>query len=159
MNAETLSAGLLALEPSPAFAAAWVGFWVLASVLYRLRQGKPLLPRRPRPAEFGESWVSGRSMRNAWTRFGGARNCLQVALTHEALIVRPCFPVNLIFMPELLDLEHCIARSSILGVRRVDSWLSGAEVEITFQDTDGRERQLRLFRRQADALLKTLQKA
>ena len=158
MNADTVSAILLDLEPSPAFAAAWIGFWVLASVLYRLRQGKPLLPRRPRPAEFGESWVSGRSMRDAWTRFGGARNCLQVALTHEALIVRPCFPFNLIFMPELLDLEHCIARRNILGVRRVDSRLFGAEIEIAFHDTDRRERQLRLFPRQAEALLEALRK-
>jgi len=157
MNADTLSDSLLALTPSPAFGFAWISFWIGASVLYRLSRGKPVFPRRPRPAEFGESWASGRSMRSAWTRFSGARNCLQVALTREALIVQPCFPFNLIFMPELLDLEHRIARRDILDVRRVDSRLFGAELEIAFRDTEGRERRLRLFLRQADALLKAVQ--
>ena len=47
-----------------AFAALWVLFWALASVVVRRSRGHPILARVPKDALFVERWTSGRSAAN-----------------------------------------------------------------------------------------------
>src|SRR4029453_18668639 len=83
---------------------------VFTSIVYRTIKGKnyPVIPERD--ITFTERWVSGSSQKNLLTKLGGASNCLSVTLSGSALVVRPMFPFNLMFLPEIYDLEHVIAR-------------------------------------------------
>jgi len=100
----------------------WIAAWVIASVLYRLKAGKPLFPRAPQNSVFSEAWVSGRSLKNVLTRFGGARNCLLVYVAEQTLTVVPIFPFNLMFVPELLGLEMTVP-ARLIGIEQVDGLL------------------------------------
>lgn len=103
--------GWLADIPFPVLfgtAIAWIGLWVGASIIYRKSRGKPLFPRKPQDAAFFESNASGHSNRNRLTKLGGARNCLSVAVTKDAVVIQPRFPFNLMFLPEIYDFEYTI---------------------------------------------------
>lgn len=99
-----------------AAALAWVAFVVVASVVYRRIKSKPFRIVEPDNPLFMEKWTSGRSLRNVIGRLGGARNCLFVAVTRNELIVRPHFPFNLFFLPEIYGLEIVVPRASVRGV-------------------------------------------
>ncbi|MBF0408695.1 MAG: hypothetical protein HQM10_15210 [Candidatus Riflebacteria bacterium] len=94
-------------------ALAWIALWIVASIFYRRSKGKPFFPRKSDHDAFYESTGSGRSNRNFFTRLGGARNCLTVAVTDNSLIVQPKFPFNLMFLPEIYDLEYSIPKNRI----------------------------------------------
>jgi hypothetical protein len=129
------------------------GFFLLMlviSVLYRIQKGKPLHHRNPDESLFAERLVSGTSFRTWFSRIGGARRSLVVALTPEHLIVRPIFPFTLLFIPELFGLENTIPLTHLREVK--DSRLWGRDgVEITFENTGGAPERLwlRLRRREA----------
>ena len=93
---------------------AWLGVWIVGSIVYRRISGKPLFPRAPHDAVFVEAWRSGHSLKNSLTRIGGARNCLLVYVADGALTIVPIFPFNLMFLPEIYGLE---ATASIADVR------------------------------------------
>lgn len=94
---------------------------VLASVVYRAIKGKGRVRLPPQDVRFSEKWASGVSHKNLLTRLGGARNCLSVELSHNALIVRPMFPFNLGFLPEVWDLEHHITRNDIKRIKSAET--------------------------------------
>lgn len=123
------------LYMNPAFALivpfAWIACVIGASIVMRRRKGKPIIPRLPEDAPFRERGCSGRSMKSVLTRFGGANNCLLVAITRDELIVTPSFPFNLMFLPEFYDLERRVARSAISHVE-IRTWLLGKRVCVTF---------------------------
>ncbi len=75
-------------------AIAWVLTIDLVSVIVRKAKGKALLVVEPSNALFTERWTSGRSLGNFIGRLGGARNCLFVAVTRDALIVRLLAPTE-----------------------------------------------------------------
>ena len=77
----------------------WVLLWVVASIVYRRSRGKTIYPTKPKDSMFYEGWASGHSNSNIFTKLGGARNCLLVAVVPDALIVQPRFPFNLMFLP------------------------------------------------------------
>lgn len=121
----------------------WCAGWISASIVYRKRQGKALFPKPPAGAKFVRTNVSGRSRRGFLTSLGGARNCLMVAVTDRGLTVTPVFPLNLMFLPEVWDLEHDIAFADIksLSMRKG----VGTEIlDIHFRSSNGEARHFEL---------------
>lgn len=101
---------------SPIFALLWIGSFIFASIMYRKSRGKSLYPRIPSDAIYSEKWASGNSNKNLITKLGGARNCLLVAITPTHLVVIPQFPFNLMFLPEIYDLEYKIRKENIRNI-------------------------------------------
>jgi hypothetical protein len=129
--------------------------WILGvgafSVISRRQKGKPIFrPRFPNML-FSEQWRSGRSFRSFWTRMGGAKNSLWVAVTDGELWVCPHFPFNLWFMPEKLGLEYRIPGVDILSVERQSSSFGGSKVLIRFRRADGKEEAFEIAIRDVDA--------
>ncbi len=102
------------------FAPAWVALVVLVSVFVRRSRGKPIFPKVPANGLDSERKASGR-----W-----ASNCLIVAITPEAIIVTPRFPLNLTFLPEIYGLEHNIPRSDVSHVEGKKSWASNVAISL-----------------------------
>ena len=134
---------------------AWVLLWILASVIYRKSMGKPLIPRKPDNTLFFESTGSGHSNQNLFTRLGGARNCLSVAITDKALIIQPTFPFNLMFLPEIYGLEYNIPRENIHSMS-VKEAIFGRTVTLEFTRADGTTNSIDLRLRGADQFLKVI---
>lgn len=111
----------------------WIIGWVGVSVIYRLRVGKPLFPRIPGDAIVSQRLASGRNRRNWLIGLGRARNCLNVAVTRNELLVSPMFPFNLMFLPEIYGLEVRLPLSSITSVERTAS-LWGEMLTVHFGD-------------------------
>lgn len=115
---------------------AWVTAVAFVSVVHRRRSGKPILCPSFPDASYTERWISGVSKKNLFTRFGGARNCLWVAVADKKLWVGLMFPFNLMFLGEVYDLEHCIKGSSISEVTDDSFFFT---VSITLVREDGRK--------------------
>jgi hypothetical protein len=78
----------------------------VASAVQRARAGKPILFFGVSDAEFIEHTASGSTLLPPWRRFLNANGCLVVAVARERLVIRPFFPFNMMFTPELLRLEY-----------------------------------------------------
>lgn len=126
-----------------AFAWLWLGGWIAASVIYRRRRGKPIRPRPPEDALFTASGVSGCSHRSWLTRIGGARKCLLVWITPTTLAVTPSFPFDLLFLPEVYDLEHEVALRDIRSLERRKTLL-GPILVLRFEVSSGGIREFAL---------------
>jgi hypothetical protein len=107
-----------------AFASAWVGFWLLLSLLVRHAKGKPILTPTSEGLLFSEKWASGRSRRTWWTKLGSAKNCLFVAVGHDTVYIHPHFPFSLGFVAEIFDLDQEIPIAHITQVEKTRSFLS-----------------------------------
>jgi hypothetical protein len=136
-------------------AVARIGLWVGASIVYRKSRGKPLFSRKPPDAIFFEANGSGHSNRNLLTKVGGARNCLSVAVTEEAVLIQPRFPFSLMFLPEVYDLEHKIQRRHLCSVTP-KKMLFGRSVELEFTTLEGESRSIELCLRGLDRFLEAL---
>lgn len=90
------------------------GSVLLLSVAYRLYKGKPIFRPNFEQARFLETWRSGWSDRDTLTRWGGARNCLWIAVSQEELWISPHFPFNLLFIPEAFHLDFRIPGRAVL---------------------------------------------
>jgi hypothetical protein len=136
-------------------AVARIGLWVGASIVYRKSRGKSLFSRKPQDAVFFESNGPGHSNRNLLIKPGGARNCLSVAVTKEAVLTQPRFPFSLMFFPELYDLEHKIQRRHLRSVtpKKV---LFGRSVELDFTTVEGESRSIEPCWRGLDRFLEAL---
>ena len=136
---------------------AWVLIVIAASAIYRTRNGKPIFTRAPDHPVFLESWTSGRCLRSILTRLGGARNCLLVAVTHDALVIRPHFPFTLLFLPEVYGLDWTIPRTAI---RRVDvqDELIGRRLVVEFAKSDGKAENVELILRKPEEFREALAK-
>jgi hypothetical protein len=99
-----------------AFPFAWIAGLIAVSVVLRRRQGKPIIPRVSKTALFSEAMVSGRS--DGLRAFGGARNCLFVAVERDALTIVPFFPFNLMMIADIWGLEQTIPRHDVIRVER-----------------------------------------
>src|SRR4051812_38961978 len=93
----------------------WICLLTASSILFRLRKGFSMKPQGE--ILYHERFAGGRSDRNWLTRIAGANKCLLVTVTDSELLVRPWFPFNLWFLPEIYDLEHRIPISKISGLR------------------------------------------
>lgn len=142
---------------SPAFAFVWIGGWLAASVVYRCSRGKPVLFFGIEGAEFIERFASGHSNGTWYGRFGGASNCLVVAVARHHLIVRPIFPFNLLFLPEVYGLERVVPIDQIVEVSYARRFLRTV-VEVRFRDPEARERHLSLYVKRPETLITLLQR-
>lgn len=133
----------------------WVGGWIAASIVWRRKNGKPIVPRAPAGAAFSRSWISGASHRDFFSEMGGARGCLMVAVTADRLIIRPNFPFNLMFLPDIYDLEHDIPRTDILSAE-LRSGLFGPFAVITFRRPNGGIRTIDIRSLHVEALIAAL---
>jgi hypothetical protein len=112
----------------------WVTGWVVASILYRRKHDKPIVFRNVPNATFAEDTASGHSNRTWFTKLGGANRCLVVAVAGNRLIIRPRFPFNLMFLPEIYGLEHDVSADQITHVE-LNHGRSGA-IRLEFRDSD-----------------------
>jgi len=135
----------------------WISLCVVASVVYRRSRGKAIWPSKPENCMFYESWTSGHSNSSIFTKLGGARNCLLVAVTPDSLVIQPQFPFNLMFLPEIYGLEYSIPALNIRAVAERGRIL-GRGVEVEFIDLDGGEKSVRLYLRKTDQFLATMGK-
>jgi hypothetical protein len=133
----------------------WVLLTLLASLLFRLSRGKPLLARPPERALFVERWRSGRNRSNWLGLFGGANNCLMVAASREQLIILPQFPFSLLFMPELFGLE-LRARTSDVIEARIETRRFGSVLLLRVRQPEGAEQVFELWLRDPAALIRLL---
>ena len=123
----------------------------LLSIRYRQSHGKPIVFRDVPGAQFIEKKASGHSHRTWYTRLGGAKGCLIVAVKDGRLIIRPVFPFNMLFMPEIYGLESEAALNQVKRVERDRS-----SVRLGFQDTSGVEQDVTLYLRNPQAFLDAL---
>jgi len=125
---------------------------IVASILYRTINGKnyPVIPEQD--ITFTERWVSGASQKNVLTKLGGASNCLSVTVSRNALVIRPMFPFNLMFFPEVYDLEHVVARSEI---SRIEPRSDLGSVLVEFE-SDGQKKRIELTFRRRDEFLRAV---
>jgi len=94
----------------------WIAGVLVASIIVRRRQGKPIFPRAPKGAVFSEHMASGWS--DGWRALGGARNCLTIWINRDTLTIVPFFPFNLMFIGAVWGLEQSIPRRDVLNVER-----------------------------------------
>ena len=133
----------------------WILLWIGASIVYRKSRGKPIYPRKPDHTLFFEATGSGNSNRNLLTKLGGASNCLHVAVTKDSLIVRPMFPFNLMFLPEIYGFEYDIPRKSIRSVVEKKAFL-GRITTLEFSTPDGEQHSIDLRLCNTDQFLQAL---
>lgn len=84
----------------------WLTAAVAASVIYRRRKGKPIIPKPSADATYVVRGVSGQF----------ARNALMVYVTPDELTVTPMFPFTLLFLPEIYRCELKIPLEAITGI-------------------------------------------
>ncbi len=137
------------------FPVLWIAGWITASILYRRQRGKPIFPRIPADAIFKERTASGYSLRNFLMRFGGASNCLLVAVTERELIVTPFFPFNLLFLPELYGLEYRAPNSSV-QITRSGGGFAGRWIQLEIARVNDDPLRFALRLRKPDAFIAAL---
>jgi hypothetical protein len=133
----------------------WLVIVIFVSILYRARKARqfPSIPEGT--VQFREKWVSGRSLKNLFTRFGGASNVLNVMVGRGYLVIRPVFPFNLMFIPEFTDLEHVVPIARIIEVKEIQS-LGKEGIIIRFQNESRRESEVELYLRNPESFLEAV---
>lgn len=139
----------------PAHAGLWAAFgflWFAASIVYRLKTGKPLFARPAPGSTFSERWASGRAGAGLLARLGTAKNCLHVQVDARSLRIHPHFPITLGFVPEIYGMDHvvpleAVRSASILGGRYAQA------VEVRYALPGGEEQVLQLLLRRAEAFI------
>ena len=131
----------------------WLVLVILASLVYRSIKKKGVSPLTGTDIQFSEKGASGWSHKNVVTKAGGARNCLIVELGRAGLWIRPFFPFNLMFLPELCDLEHYIPREKIRAVTPQQG-IRGKSVVVDFTSEKGINKRVELRLRKHDEFLR-----
>jgi len=137
--------------------ALWVLGWVLASIVHRRVHGLPVFFRTVSNADFVENAASGHSNRTWYTKLGGASRCLVVAVDRGRLIVRPQFPFNLMFLPQVYRLEHELPVDRVSSVVFKQGRFRN-RMDVQFRDTDGADERLTLYLDRPDDFLNALKR-
>ena len=69
--------------------------WLIAVVVFGCVRRSKIPKINPDEILHEEKWRSGRSNRSILTRFGGARNCLDIKFLKDKIVIRPHFPFDL----------------------------------------------------------------
>lgn len=134
----------------------WIASVITASVIYRRIAGKPVLFFNLPSASFVERGASGHSNDNILRQLGGARNCLVVGVVADRFVVRPFFPFNLMFLPEIYGLEHDLRVTDVVRVE-LGRFLWMKKIVVTFADARAKTRSLTLYLRAPERLAELLQ--
>ena len=134
----------------------WIALIILASVIYKIRKGKKLPAIDPNETLYRESGASGSSHKNFLTRLGGARGCLVVTATKSEIDVRPSFPFNLMFLPEIYDLQHRIPVQQIRNIERVKHMIGKDSIKIDFIEIGGGLKTIELYLGNADKFMESI---
>lgn len=108
----------------------------VASAIRRARAGKPIVFFGVSDADFIEHTASGSTVVPPWRRFLNANGCLVVAVAKGRLVIRPFFPFNMMFTPELLRLEYDVPVKSVVAAS-MHRLLGRDRVHLVFWDDDG----------------------
>jgi hypothetical protein len=125
---------------------------IFASICYRAWKGKSQMAIAEFDLKFSEKWVSGFSSKSTLTKLGGASNCLAVELSKTALVIRPMFPFNLAFLPQVYDLEHFIPKDKIKRIQPEETGGGKGRVVIEFECAGGEKRVELLLRKRQEFL-------
>jgi len=125
---------------------------ILYLVIKRWRKGTLVIKPPTGPFLYEETFGSGRSWKNFFTRLGGAHNCLRIIVTPEVLWVAPFFPFYLL---EQVDLEHMIPLRSIQKVELATLFFRDT-VRIHFLNTAGQSWCIELYPRDREAFIKAV---
>ena len=147
MNPERIQQIVLVLQ----FAVTLALAWIVLSFVARVVRGRPISPGAPKDAVFLDRHAGGASLKSNFTERGGAISALLVAVTPDELVVAPRFPFSLAFLPELLDLEHRVAKAECHAAYVRDTW-SRPRVLVEFHDRRRRFCRLMLKVEHPDAL-------
>lgn len=127
--------GLIILVPL-----VWIGLFIAFGVWRRMQSGKPVAPRVPDGAAFGETRVSGRVLGGVLQRLSGANNCIVVAVDRGRLSVGLAFPFSVLPMPGLgkFDIDVPItAIARITPTRRL--WQHALRIDFIDPNQDSLE--------------------
>jgi hypothetical protein len=147
---------VLASEVFIAFAWIWIVAWLVASVVIRQAKGKLLFAPTSEAFLFSEKWASGRSLDTWWSKLGGARNCLFVAVDRDKLVIQPHFPFTLGFLAEIYGLEQQIPLNRILKLSKKRSYFQNV-LALEYSDELGLPREFELILRNPDGFLRAVQ--
>ncbi len=125
---------LFSHDLAPYIGLGWVLFIGILSAIYRTKKGKPVLFWSVPDADFIVHFASGHAGRNWLFAFGAANSCLVVAVAHGRFIVRPWFPFNLLFLPEIFGIECDVPVDWVTSADCSDSRFSIRRVVIDFHD-------------------------
>lgn len=142
----------LSPQATAALLFAGIVLWFAASVVYRLRVGKPLLARPGRTAVFSERWASCRVGTGLLARLSTARNCVHVQVDAGALRIHPHFPLTLGFLPELYDMDQVIPLQRITAAQIIGGHWTKA-VELKFLPPNGKEQTVQLLLKRAEQFI------
>lgn len=129
---------------------------ILSSVAFRRARGKPVLGWTIDNAQYVEHFASGYSHRTWYTRLGGASRCLLVGIADGRLIIRPWFPFNLMFLPEIYGLEHDLPISHVEDIN-VKEGMFGRMVRLRLRAESGKSLDVSLYLRNPDRLIQYLE--
>jgi hypothetical protein len=141
------------------FASVWVVLWLALSIVYSLRKLKALPKIEQRDILFREWRASGASHRSLFTRLGGARNSLTVTVTGTELHVCPIFPFNLMFLPQINDLEHHISLDRITNITFKKGFLGRRTLVVDFFGVDCGKKEIELTLKSPEDFLSALEKS
>lgn len=141
----------------PYLGLAWVAFIALLSAAYRTNKGKPVLFWTISDAEFIVHFASGHKGRSLFYSLGGASSCLVVAVAHGRFVVRPWFPFNLMFLPEIFGLECDIPLDRVVSVELPFSRFSVRRIMVRYRDEFLQDHSLSLRFRDPERLMERLQ--
>ena len=107
---------------------------------------------------FYETGVSGSSHKNLITRLGGASNCLKVSVNDREIYIRPFFPFNLMFLPEIYDLEHRILKEQIVSLEKRNGLIGRDKILLTFTNPSGIQKTVELYIKQSEKFISNFQR-
>lgn len=113
----------------------WVLLIMAFGVWQRVQSGKPIAPRVPPGAVFGETMCSGRALGGMLRGLANANNCLIVVIDHGRMSVNLAFPFNLLPIPGIGGLTIDVPIADIARVTTVRrAWMNVLRFEFTGVD-------------------------
>jgi hypothetical protein len=101
---------------------------------------------------YQEYFASGRSMKNALTMSGGARNCLKLTVTTDELWITS-FPG---LFADIYDLEHRIPKKDIEALLQEQGFRGGTSLLIEYRSADGRINSVEITPRRCEEFRRAL---
>lgn len=134
-----------------------LGPWVLlitSGVLWRRHAGLPILMSRPSDAIFYSAAARGSSRGNPFHLLLNGR-VVDVAVTPTELRIDTAFPVNLMLLGNLADLQHRVPRAAVRS-SLTPGFMADA-VLVEFTGADGQPRAIKLHFNSPDRFVRAIE--